>query len=63
VDIGKNKQFVALIFWVKVSNFQIILNQEDHQAYAWIQPSEIGKYKTVEYLKDCIVTYLELINN
>jgi 8-oxo-dGTP diphosphatase len=60
VDIGKNKQFVALIFWVKVSNFQIILNQEDHQAYAWIQPSEVGKYKTVEYLKDCVTAHLKL---
>jgi mutator protein MutT len=60
VDIEKNKQFVALIFWAKVSNPQIILNPEDHQNYAWIKPSDIGKYKTVEYLSDCIDTYLKL---
>ncbi len=62
VDMVKNKQFVALIFWVKVSNPQIILNLEDHQAYAWIHPSKVGKYKTVEYMEDCLATYLELIN-
>jgi len=61
VDVKKNKQFVALIFWAKVSSPQIVLNLEDHQAYAWIQPSEISKYKTVEYLKDCLTTYLGLI--
>lgn len=60
VDIRKDKQFVSLIFWVKVLNPQIILNSEDHQVYAWIQPSEIGKYKTVEYLEGCIATYLNL---
>lgn len=63
VDMGKDKQFVVLIFWVRVSNPQIILNPEDHQAFVWIQPSEISKYKTVEYLEDCINVYLELKNN
>jgi 8-oxo-dGTP pyrophosphatase MutT (NUDIX family) len=62
VDIKKDKQFVALIFWTKVSNTQIILNPEDHQSYAWIKPSEINKYQTVEYLEDCVSTYLELSN-
>jgi mutator protein MutT len=63
VDIKKNKQFITLIFLAKVSNPQIILNLEDHQAYAWIQPSEINKYKTVKYLEACVSAYLELINN
>jgi len=62
VDAEKDKQFVALIFWAKVSSTQIFLNHEDHQAYAWIQPSEIGKYTTVEYLKHCLTAYLELKN-
>jgi mutator protein MutT len=54
VDIDKNKQFVVLIFWVKVINPQVVLNTKDHQNYAWIKPSEIGQYKTVEYLGDCL---------
>lgn len=61
VDFKKNKQFVALIFWAKCSNPEVILNLKDHQAFAWIQSSEIGKYKTVEYLKDCLIAYQELI--
>jgi len=54
VDTDKNKQFVVLFFWVKVINPQVVLNTEDHQNYAWIRPSEIGQYKTVEYLGDCL---------
>ena len=61
VDVVKNKQFVALIFWAKCANQQVVLNPDDHQAYTWIKPSEIGQYKTVEYLEDCVSTYLEII--
>jgi mutator protein MutT len=50
VDFAKNKQFITLIFSVKCSNPQVVLNPIDHQQYVWIKSSEIGKYKTVEYL-------------
>jgi 8-oxo-dGTP diphosphatase len=59
VDVGKNKQFITLIFSEECQDDQIILNPEEHQQYAWIQPSEIGKYKTVEYLNDCVTCYQE----
>ncbi|MEI6528578.1 MAG: NUDIX hydrolase [bacterium] len=60
VDIEKNKQFVTLIFLAQCSDINIVLDPEEHQDYAWIQPSEILNYKTVEYLSDCISAYLEL---
>ena len=60
VDTGKNKQFVALIFWAKYSDIRVALNPEEHQDYAWIQPSEIVNYKTVEYLNDCLIAYTEI---
>ena len=52
VDVAKNKQFITLIFSAKCSNSPVVLNPTDHQEYAWIKPSEIGKYKTVEYLNN-----------
>ncbi len=57
VDMGKNKQFVVLIFWVKAINPQVVLNTKDHQNYVWIRPSETGQYKTVEYFEDCLNSY------
>jgi 8-oxo-dGTP diphosphatase len=61
VDISKNKQFVTLIFCAQyLLNSEVILNPEDHQDYAWIKPTDIVNYKTVDYLKDCINEYLKL---
>lgn len=57
IDIGKNKQFITLIFLVKSSDTKIVLNPEDHQAFLWIKPSEINNYKIVDYLKDCVSIY------
>lgn len=50
VDAAKNKQFITLIFRAQCSNDRVVLNPTEHQKYAWIQPSEISKYKTVKYL-------------
>jgi mutator protein MutT len=60
IDISKNKQFVVLVFYAKVSNSQVILNPKEHQSFAWIQPSEIGNYKVVEYIGGCVEAYLGL---
>jgi mutator protein MutT len=60
IDINKNKQFVVLVFHAKVSNPKIILNPKEHQTFVWIQPSEIGNYKTVKYIDGCVEAYLEL---
>jgi len=55
VDVAKNKQFITLIFSAECSNPQVVLNPADHQQFAWIIPSEIGKYKTVGYVEKCIL--------
>lgn len=60
VDISKNKQFVTLVFHTNTSKSRVVLNPDEHEKYAWIQPSEINRYKIVEYLSDCINAYSEL---
>ena len=61
VDIAKNKQFVTLIFFaVATSDEDVLLNPEEHDDYAWVMPSEIGKYMIVEYLPKCLLAYKEL---
>lgn len=62
VDVEKNKQFVTLIFSAESSNPQVTLNPTEHQQYAWILPSEIDKYKTVNYLntKGCLSCFQTL---
>ncbi len=60
IDTSKNKQFVTLIFYTKSSATNVVVNSEDHDAYAWIEPSKIGDYKTVNYLPDCLRAYKEL---
>ncbi len=57
VDSQKNKQFITLIFQVKTTENAVVLNPEDHDAYKWIQLSEIQNFKTVDYLADCIHAY------
>jgi 8-oxo-dGTP diphosphatase len=54
VDVAKNKQFVTLIFTAKYPSGEIVLNPEEHEEYAWIAPEEVGKYKAVEYLPECL---------
>ncbi|MEK7501726.1 MAG: NUDIX hydrolase [Patescibacteria group bacterium] len=54
IDSGKNKQFITLIFLVKYSGGNVVLNPDDHDEYKWISISDITKYKTVDYLADCL---------
>lgn len=60
VDTAKNKQFVTLVFHAKTSESNITVNPEEHDTYAWIDPSNISTYKTVDYLSDCLRVYREL---
>ncbi len=57
VDTGKNKQFITLVFATTSNISRVILNPNEHQEYAWVNFSEIGKYKTVEYLNGCLESY------
>ena len=61
IDTSKNKQFITLVFHTKIIGTQITLNPEEYDAYAWIQLSEINRYKTVEYLSSCLLVYKELM--
>jgi len=54
VDMGKNKQFVTLVFLAKYSGGEIILRPEEHEEFAWVNISDMGNYKTVDYLADCL---------
>lgn len=60
VDTSKNKQFVTLVFHTKSSSANVVVSPEEHDAYAWILPSKISTYKTVDYLSDCLSAYKEL---
>ena len=57
VDTTKNKQFVTLVFAAKYPGGEIVLNSEEHEEYAWIASEEIGKYKVVGYLSECLETF------
>jgi 8-oxo-dGTP diphosphatase len=57
VDIAKNKQFVTLVFAAQYPDGEIVLNPEEHEAYAWVAPEEVGKYEAVEYLGECLKTF------
>jgi 8-oxo-dGTP pyrophosphatase MutT (NUDIX family) len=60
VDVTKNKQFVTLVFAAKYPSGEIVLNPEEHEEYAWIVPTDIGKYKAVEYLPECLRMFTTL---
>ncbi len=60
VDVAKNKQFIVLVFHATTPVSNVKVNLEEHQASAWIYPSKIGDYKTVDYLADCLRAYMEL---
>lgn len=60
VDTGKDKQFITLVFHAKVNGAKVVLNPEEHDAYAWINPQELSQYKVFEYLPSCLETYGEL---
>lgn len=63
IDTGKNKQFIILIFKARYQFPKgITLNPEEHQAYAWIHPSRISQYKTVNYLVECLNIFQENIH-
>jgi len=59
VDVSKNKQFITVVFYTKISNGNVVVNPEEHDAYAWINPSKITEYKTVDYLVDCVNAFVE----
>jgi 8-oxo-dGTP pyrophosphatase MutT (NUDIX family) len=61
VDAVKNKQFITLVFLAHHLGGEIALNPEEHEEYAWIAPEEVGKYKTVGYLKECLKTVEKII--
>ncbi|MDQ5927910.1 MAG: nucleoside triphosphatase [Patescibacteria group bacterium] len=63
VDTSKNKQFITLVFHARTSATDVTVSPEDHDTYAWISPSTIGDYKTVDYLVDCLRAYEELRSN
>lgn len=63
VDIPKNKQFITLVFHARTSTEDVTISPEDHDTYAWISPSKIGDYETVDYLVDCLRAYEELKND
>ena len=54
VDAIKNKQFITLVFAANYSGEEVVLNPEEHEEYAWINPRDIGNYRIVEYLEDCL---------
>lgn len=56
IDQKKNKQFVRLIFIGKYDkNLEVTLNQEDHDQYCWISPSDpITDMDLVEYLPNLL---------
>lgn len=54
VDFAKNTQFITLIFRAEYLGNKATLDLTEHQNYSWIMPSEIEKYKTVNYLKNCL---------
>jgi 8-oxo-dGTP diphosphatase len=60
VDSAKNKQFVTLVFEATSSGSVVQLNPEEHDAYAWIPLSDAGRYKTVDYVPDCLRAYAVL---
>jgi mutator protein MutT len=60
VDTSKNIQFVTLIFHAKTSNTNVVINPEEHDALAWVKPTDVGNYKAVDYLPDCLSAYREL---
>lgn len=60
VDAAKNKQFVTLVFETVISESAVKVNPEEHDSFAWISSSDVGKYKTVDYLADCLRAYAAL---
>ena len=54
VDLKKNKQFVTLVFLAKNTGTEVILNPDEHSEYKWINVKDISKYKTVDYLAECL---------
>jgi 8-oxo-dGTP diphosphatase len=54
VDTGKNKQFVTLVFVAKYSGGEIILRPDEHEEFAWVDIADVGRYKTVDYLGNCL---------
>ena len=60
VDTSKNKQFITVVFHTKISEGDVVVNPEEHDAFAWVDPSKITEYKTVDYLVDCVNCFVEL---
>jgi mutator protein MutT len=58
IDAAKKKQFVTLVFAAKYPGGEVKLNSEEHEEYAWIDSSEVGKYKIVDYLQECLNSFV-----
>ena len=54
IDTAKNKQFITLVFHAQNPSGKVRLNPSEHDEYAWIDVSEIGKYKAVDYVVECL---------
>ena len=57
VDFEKDTQFITLIFASHSADSRVICNSKEHDAYEWISPLDIGRYKAVDYLGDCLLAY------
>lgn len=53
IDTQKNKQFVRMVFIAQTPTSQVILNQNDHEEYKWININSTLQLKVVDYIEDC----------
>lgn len=54
IDTQKNKQFIRMIFIAQILDTKIILNQDDHDNYKWINIDNPLQIKVVDYIDDCL---------
>ena len=57
VDVSKNKQFVTLVFHTKIFYGKVVINFSEHDDFIWVKPADIGLYKVVDYIPDCLIAY------
>jgi len=60
IDFKKNTQFITLVFYATTLHSSVALNFEDHEAYQWVRSSEVGTFKVVDYLLDCVNSFEKL---
>lgn len=54
IDKRKNKQFITLVFISKYKSGKIRINPREHEDYRWTSLMNIGKYRLVDYLENCV---------